>query len=532
MAQGSLKTRLILVNTAILAALLLGSGYLMQSATRSASLRLLDRGLMARAQEIAKGPVPGLESPMMGAPGQPFAPPNPEGFPPREGDEPPIGQPRRLGARNGLGPGPRGQGAGLGLGLGGGRGPRNLDFGRPVWIDRSGKVLAPAGRTAPWSLSLAKESLAGIAKIETAASDEGDLRVASVPIRREGQIIGAVQVVQPMEGLNVSQAAAGQVFLWFVPLGVAGAAGAVWLVLRNSMAPVERATQAAEAIASTGRLGERLPVAGTDEMAQLSQAFNRMIERLEVTSSEKDLAMKRLSTALEEQKRFTADASHELRTPLASLRLSIQGLKEGAGLPEESQKQLDLMDGVSRGMARLVDDLLTLARADSGNLRLAQEPLDLKKPLAEALLVHGLGDSEWVQVAFPDGALMGVGDEDAVRRIAVNLLANAKRHCPEGALGLGGKIEGPWAVFWVQDSGEGMTQEEADQAGTRFYRADAARARDKGGHGLGLAICRSLAEAMGGGLKMTSEKGKGALVQVWVPASSPPEPQSGQSRSS
>lgn len=532
MAQGSLKTRLILVNTAIVAFLLVGSGYLMQTATRNASLRLLDRGLMARAQEIARGPVPGLDGPLMGGRGEQFAPPNPEGPPPQDVVDPQPGLQRRVGARGGLGQGPRGQGPGLGLGPGGGRGPRNLDFGRPVWIDLSGKVLAPAGRSSPWSASLAKVSFSGSTEIDTVASDEGDLRVASAPIRRGDRIIGAVQVVQPMEGLNVSQAAAGQVFLWFVPLGVAGAAGAVWLVLRNSMAPVERATKAAEGIASTGRLDERLPVAGSDEMAQLSQAFNRMIERLEISSSEKDLALQQVSAALEEQKRFTADASHELRTPLASLRLSIEGLKESAAFPQESRKQLDLMDGVSRGMARLVDDLLTLARADSGKLRLSREPLDLKKPLAEALLVHGLGDSERLQVVFPDGSLMGIGDEDAVRRIAVNLLANAKRHCPEGALTLGGKVDGPWAVFWVKDSGEGMSQEEADRAGTRFYRADAARARDKGGHGLGLAICHSLAEAMGGGMKIISEKGCGALVQVWVPAARSGQAAEDQSRSS
>ncbi len=534
MARGSLTSRLILTNTVIVAVLLVGGGYLMQTASRNASMRLLDRSLMTRAQEIAMGPFPGLEMPLGPGPAQGNAqvpgaiqePGNPLWPQPEQSQTPRGGgqqQGRGMGQRPGFSRMP---------GFGGGRGPRGMDFGRPVWLDLSGKVVAPPGRTVPWSVELSAESAKGKRSIATVPSNEGPLRAASVPVVRKGKAIGVVQVVQPMEGLQVSMTASRQVFLWVVPFGLLASGLVGWLVLRNSLAPVERATKTAEKIAETGRLDERLPVTGTDEMSKLSEAFNLMFEKLSVSQSAKDEAMTRLAAALEEQKRFTADASHELRTPLASLRLSIEGLKESAAFPQEPRKQLDLMDGVSRGMARLVDDLLILARADSGNLSLSKEHLDLKKPLAEALLVHGLGDSETLQVAFPEGALMGVCDEDAVRRIAVNLLANAKRHCPDGALTLGGKVDGPWAVFWVKDSGEGMSQEEADQAGTRFYRADAARDRDKGGHGLGLAICRSLAEAMGGGMKIISEKGSGALVQVWVPAGQPGQTAEVQSQSS
>jgi two-component system, OmpR family, sensor kinase len=520
-AKSSLKTRLILTNTLIVSVLLVGGAYATLKASEAASLRMLDNGLLNRARELSASPVPMLERPINLPDEGPGGPggidergtqntgPNSDG----QGGQPPWQRQGAQGRGNGLG---RGQNGG---GPGGGRRPRGPgpDFGRPVWILTSGQVLGPPGRREAWSDVQFKDALTGKELVATVEKDEGPLRVASVPIRRDGKIIGVVQAVQPVEGLTVASAAGQQVLLWVLPLGLLASGLAGWLVLRTSLAPVERATETASKIAKTGALNERLPVAGTDEMSRLSEAFNGMLETIAASQAEKDQAYARMEEALEDQKRFTADASHELRTPLSSIRLAIESLRKSDSLAPDAQRQLSLMDGASKGMARLVDDLLTLARADSGSLRVNREALDLKKPLAEALLVKGLGDSERLTVVFPDEALVGIGDEDAVRRIAVNLLANALRHCPEGQLEIGGRVEGGRTLFWVKDEGEGMTPEDALQAGTRFFRADSARNRGTGGHGLGLAICRSLVEAMGGGFRLTSELGRGTLVEVWLP---------------
>lgn len=523
MAKSSLKTRIILTNTLIVSVLLVGGAFATLKASEAASLRMLDNGLLNRARELSTAPVPRLE--------MQIAPPNEGPGGPEfvdQGEEPDLGQNNqgpRLGQAQGQGQG-RGNGFGgrgqNGAGLGGGRRPRGPgpDFGRPVWILANGQVFGPPERREAWSDAMFKDALTGKELVATVEKDEGPLRVASVPIRREGKIIGAVQAVQPVEGLTVASAAGQQVLLWVLPLGLLASGLAGWLVLRTSLAPVERATEAASTIAKTGALNERLPVAGTDEMSRLSEAFNGMLETIAASQTEKDRAYARLAEALEDQKRFTADASHELRTPLSSIRLAIDSLRRSDSLGPDAQKQLSLMDGASKGMARLVDDLLTLARADSGSLRVNREAFDLKKPLAEALLVNGLADSERLTVNFPDEALVGLGDEDAVRRIAVNLLANAMRHCPEGRLELGGRIEASRTVFWVKDEGEGMSAEDASLAGTRFFRVDSARNRGTGGHGLGLAICRSLAEAMGGGLTLSSELARGTLVEVWIPRAS------------
>ena len=522
MAKSSLKTRLILTNTLIVSVLLVGGAYATLKASEAASLRLLDNGLLNRARELSASPIPMLERPI----NMPNMAPGGQGGingrendnnGPNDGGE--GGQPpwQRQGQAQGRGIGlDRGQNGG---GPGAGRRPRGPgpDFGRPVWILTSGQVLGPPDRREAWSDVQFKDALTGKESVATVEKDEGPLRVASVPIRRDGKIIGVVQAVQPVEGLTVASAAGQQVLLWVLPLGLLASGLAGWLVLRTSLAPVERATEAASKIAKTGGLNERLPVAGTDEMSRLSEAFNGMLETIAASQAEKDQAYARMEEALEDQKRFTADASHELRTPLSSIRLAIESLRKSDSLAPDAQKQLSLMDGASKGMARLVDDLLTLARADSGSLRVNREALDLKKPLAEALLVKGLGDSERLTVVFPDEALIGIGDEDAVRRIAVNLLANALRHCPEGQLEIGGRIEGGRTLFWVKDEGEGMSPEDAQQAGTRFFRVDSARNRGTGGHGLGLAICRSLVEAMGGGFRLTSELGRGTLVEVWLP---------------
>ncbi len=494
MAKSSLKARLIFINTLIVSVLVVGGAFATIKASEKASLQMLDSGLLNRARELSTSPFPM-------APPQPH--PNADGVSgsvqgqQRQGQRPGFrnGEPGRMG-RPPRGPGP--------------------DFGRPVWILSSGEVIGPPDRRAAWSDPMVKQSLAGQEVVATVESDEGPLRTASVPMMRDKKIIGVVQTVQPIEGLLVASEAGQQVLLWILPLGLAAAGLAGWLVLRNSLQPVERATETATAIAKTGALNERLPVSGTDEMSRLSGAFNEMLDTIAAAQSEKDLALARVEAALEDQKRFTADASHELRTPLASIRLAIETLRRSDALEPDAKRQLSLMDGVSKGMARLIDDLLTLARADSGSLRVNRAALDIKKPLAEALLVHGLGESDRLRVSFPDEALMSIGDEDAVRRIAVNLLANALRHCPEGELELGGRTDGIKTFFWVRDKGEGMTPEDAAQAGTRFFRADSARNRETGGHGLGLAICRSLAEAMGGGLSLSSELGQGTCVQVWL----------------
>lgn len=519
MAKSSLKTRLILTNTLIVSVLLVGGAYATIKASESASLRMLDSGLLNRARELSNAPVPMLEMRI----GQP-----PEGENAQRGNG--EAEDFRNGSLNG-GPGfGRGQGPGMGNGPGGrgqnggpgmGRPPRGggPDFGRPVWILTSGQVLGPPDRREAWSESMFQDSLKGREQIATVNKDEGPLRAASVPILRDGKIIGVVQTVQPIEGLAVASAAGEEVLLWVLPLGLLASGLAGWLVLRTSLAPVERATETASMIARTGALSERLSVAGTDEMSRLSEAFNGMLDAIAASQAEKETAYQKMEEALENQKRFTADASHELRTPLSSIRLAVESLRSSDTLGPEARKHLVLMDGASRGMARLVDDLLTLARADSGSLIVNREDFDLKKPLAEALLVHGLGDSDRVHVEFPDEALIGLGDEDAVRRIAVNLLGNAMRHCPAGSISLGGKSEDLRTIFWVQDEGEGMSPDEALQAGTRFFRADSARNRGTGGHGLGLAICRSLAEAMEGGLALTSEQGKGTRVEVWIPRS-------------
>lgn len=528
MAKSSLKTRLILTNTCIVSVLLVGGAFATIKASEGASLRMLDEGLLNRARELSNSPVPMLEmqiSPPDEGPGvsgffnEDQSPENnrsnPVRVPPGQDPNSNQGQGRGGGA---FGRGQNGNGPGGG-GPGGGRRPRGPgpDFGRPVWILTSGQVLGPPDRRKAWSETMFSKSIKGQELISTVENDEGPLRTASVPVRRGEKIIGVVQVVQPVEGLTVASAAGQQVLLWVLPVGLLASGLAGWLVLRTSLAPVERATETASMIAKTGALDERLSVAGTDEMSRLSEAFNQMLDAIAASQAEKDLAYEKMEEALEDQKRFTADASHELRTPLSSIRLAIESLRRSDSLGPEARKQLSLMDGASKGMARLVDDLLTLARADSGSLRVNQEVLDLKKPFAEALLVSGLGESDRLTAIFPDEALLGIGDEDAVRRIAVNLLANALRHCPEGQLELGGRIEGDKTLFWVRDEGEGMTPEDASQAGTRFFRADSARNRGTGGHGLGLAICRSLVEAMGGGFSLKSELGKGTQVCIWLP---------------
>lgn len=293
-------------------------------------------------------------------------------------------------------------------------------------------------------------------------------------------------------------------------LAVAGAIGLVlsvllgWLAARSALHPLTVISTRAAAIGA-GRLDQRVgPIAGSDEIARVSGAIDSMLDRLE--------------RSFRQQQRFVQDASHELRTPITIARGHLEVVDPAREEPAAVQASLDLaVDELDR-MGRLVERLLVLARAGAIPAdRLV--PVDAAAIAADAVArVRTDEDGRHWEIDVEDG-LQVPGDRDALTDALVNLLANAQRHTgPDGRIAIVARRDGASVSIAVVDDGEGIPADMLDSVFDRFTRADAARTRDRGGAGLGLAITRAYVEAHGGTIAVTSEHGHGATFTVRLPA--------------
>ncbi len=368
----------------------------------------------------------------------------------------------------------------------------------------------------PFDDRLFTQSAAGEAGYSTFRVNGTNLRVYSRPLLRDGRVVGVVQVAHPLTELRSLMNGLAWTMLTLVPLALLGAGFIGAFMTERALRPVRRITSAAEAVGAQD-LSRRLPVTGGDEFAELAATFNRMIGRLQT-------AFTGLESAIEQQRRFTADASHELRTPLTTIKANTSLALRGKRTREEYQAALSAADQAADMMNRMVLDLLLLARSDSGQMDLKREPVCVLEVLDRALSLARRGpENATLCLDDIDPDLEVIGDSDHVVRLFVNLVENALRHTPaEGSVRLAACAEGKQVVLTVEDTGEGIPPEHLAHVCERFYRVDAARARTDGGTGLGLAICKSIVEAHGGTLQLQSVVGTGTTVTVTLPRYEPP----------
>ena len=293
----------------------------------------------------------------------------------------------------------------------------------------------------------------------------------------------------------------------FTALGVLFVAslGVGWVVAGRVLRPIGRITAVARDIQATD-LSRRIELPGPDdELKQLGDTFDAMLARLDA--------------AFAAQRQFVADASHELRNPLAIIRTNVDvALADPRADPEDLRHTIAVVKRASDRMARLVDDLLALARRQEPILE--HEPVDLGVAVAEAsddFVVPAAARSIVLDRAIAPGVVV-TGDRDALKRAVANLLENAVRLAPEGSrIRLATGSEGDQAWIAVADEGPGIAPEDQPHVFDRFWRADKARSRADGGTGLGLAIVRQIAESHGGQVRLQSKVGVGSSFVIWLP---------------
>ena len=259
------------------------------------------------------------------------------------------------------------------------------------------------------------------------------------------------------------------------------------------------------------RPSERLPAQGEDEFAKMAETFNGLLNRL-------DSSFQAQARLLEQQRRFTADASHELKTPLTVIQGTATQM-EYANLSEEDRRQaLAEITQAAGDMARLVQDLLLLARADEERLGQNRILVLVREVLAQAAS-RVSAPMPLITFKIEDEMLALCGNEDELIRLLANLLQNAAQATPKaGKITVSARRQGPDIILQVADTGSGIAREHLGHLGERFYRVDSARARRDGGTGLGLSICRGIVEAHGGTLAFSSAPGRGTTATVTLPA--------------
>jgi two-component system, OmpR family, sensor kinase len=377
---------------------------------------------------------------------------------------------------------------------------RSNDAGLPL-TNATASIVVSAGKP----VTVATTNGVAVRAIAFAVSNSSDRVIVALPTDEVSRTLGRIIGMELVIGAAV-----------VVATGIIGTIG-----VRLGLRPLDRVTRTARTVAAElgpdgSGLENRVPgaAAGT-EVGQLAEAVNTMLDAVEQEYTARYESEQRL-------RRFLADASHELRTPLTSLRGYAELVRMRGGLDPEASDSLRRIEAEGTRMSGLVEDLLTLARSDRGTIA-ERVPVDVAEVVDDA--VAGL------RAAYPHrqvavthrGPLVVLGDRNQLLQVVTNILTNAAVHATAPApITVTAGQEGNEVEVRVVDAGPGLPPEQAAQVFDRFWRADAARTRARGGSGLGMSIVAALVADHGGRVDFESAVEHGTTVTVRLPAAPRP----------
>ena len=380
-----------------------------------------------------------------------------------------------------------------------------LIAGVPRFIPRGEDVLRPEQDAELLTAALAVAG--GTPEVRAITTDRADYRYVSMPaVDASGALQGVVVYAVDRGAMIAEVTDTFRVYALVALLSLMAISGFGYFTVGRLLEPIRLLDSTARRISTTD-LSERIPIVGDDDLARLSHTVNQMLDRIE--------------RAFSEQSRILDDASHELRTPLTIMRNRLE-LLEPRDPDAVVTSRDDLLDEVQR-MSRLVDDLVTLAKADRPEF-LALAPVDLSELTELALArARALGLRAWTLDAVAEGTI----EADAERLVQawLQLSANAVKFSDDGsAIALGSSVkvddDGTARVrLWVRDHGIGISEADIETVLSRFGRVDATVE----GAGLGLPIVTAVAAAHDGVLDVRSELGHGSTFSIVIPAYSPQE---------
>lgn len=345
--------------------------------------------------------------------------------------------------------------------------------------------------------------------------DDNLLRVLTIPIydpNRNNRFVGYLQVARLLDTLEDYN---NSLFMALLVSGLAAIVSVIIAVLitPTMFRPLEDIARAARQITRADDLSRRVPHAHrTDEVGEMAQSFNQTLERLE--------------RLFQTQQRLLADVSHELRTPLTAIRGNVDLMQH---FGEADPDSLAAMQDDIKRMARLVDDLLLLARADSGAIPLHLKPVELDNLLFDVYRkAQRLSDGVAVKLSDVDQVCVQA-DVDRLKQLLLNLIDNALKYTPPGGeVVIALTKDNNWARITVSDTGIGIAPEHLPHIFERFYRVDKARTRVQGGSGLGLSIARWIAQGHGGTIRVVSKPEQGSVFTLSLPIYDPEGQKAGE----
>ncbi len=381
--------------------------------------------------------------------------------------------------------------------------------------DRYLEILSPVGAELYRNAHLGKlvmesavfpgEGIGGYSERSIRLSDGTPVILASRQHRLDGQTI-LIRLAYSEAPISDHLRQFWIIFLAALPITLASAALAGFAMANRALRPIRVMVQQTERI-TTERLHARLPVENNDELGDLARVVNQMLSRIE--------------QSFEQLRRFTSDASHELRTPLAAMRaVGEVGLQNRRTSEEYREIIGSMLEEISR-LTNLVDMLLMLARADSGQVPLRLEVFAASEVMKEAAnLIETLVEEkhQTLMMEVDEGILLR-GDRLVLRQAAINILHNAVKFTPVGGL-ICARVscEGPCVNLSVTDSGPGIPNEHLARVFDRFYRVDpAVKAHEANGSGLGLSIAQWAAKVHDGEIGLSPAAGGGCTFWIRIP---------------
>jgi signal transduction histidine kinase len=333
------------------------------------------------------------------------------------------------------------------------------------------------------------------------------------PIVVNGQHVGGLFVDEP--GMMGGRAAeqfledVNQALLWTALVAVVLALLLGALLARSLTRPLRQLTQATRAV-TAGDLDQQVVVKSDDEIGELATSFNQMAAALAANEVQRQ--------------RLFADLAHELRTPISVIRGQVEGIQDG--IFDSSPENLAVVHEETIILGRLVEELRTLSLADSGQLPLDKEQLDLGQEARLAVTAQEpLAEAEGIILKLESGPAIPpvLADPGRIQQVLGNLLSNAFRHASQGDRRQPAvlvKVEGlaDAVRLTVTDNGPGLPPEAQQHVFDRFWRIDTARNRDQGGSGLGLAICKGIIDAHDGRIWVESAPRSGASFVFELPS--------------
>ncbi len=331
----------------------------------------------------------------------------------------------------------------------------------------------------------------------TENTDAGPIEYLAVPLQSDGQTAGVFVVANFVQDRRDQIDAGIRIEAVASALVLVVALGAAWLLAGRLLRPVRRLTDTARSITESD-LTARIPVETDDEIGELAVTFNDMIDRLD--------------EAFATQRRFIDDAGHELRTPITIVRGQLEVMTDD---PDERRETIALVTDELDRMARIVNDLLLLAKAEQPDF-IHPVPVELNDFTTGLLMkARALGDRRWTLDDVAEGEI--AADPDRLAQAMLNLARNAVEHTGTGdEIAIGSAAESDHTALWVRDTGPGVPDAERSHLFERFRRGRE-RPRNSEGAGLGLAIVHSIARGHGGTVRLDDPDGGGARFTITLP---------------